>query len=202
MKNLLMIVLCAAFFNSCSETEKKTADTSASFVSRADSKNSAAFNDSFQKILVAYYALKDAMVEADTIKANAASRQLAVVADSLKIMEIKNDSTGNIKETAKNYTGTINGSALGLAGETDYLQKKKEFKMISDAMYDLAQAVKYDREKIYHQHCPMAINDTDEAYWLSNSSAIVNPYLGKKHPKYKSAMVECGDVADSLDFSK
>jgi len=202
MKNLLMIVLCAAFFNSCSETEKKTADTSASSFSRADSKNSAAFNDSFQKILVAYYALKDAMVEADTIKANAASRQLAVVADSLKIMEIKNDSTGNIKETAKNYTGTINGSALGLAGETDYLQKKKEFKMISDAMYDLAQAVKYDREKIYHQHCPMAINDTDEAYWLSNSSTIVNPYLGKKHPKYKKAMVECGDVADSLDFSK
>jgi len=47
----------------------------------------------------------------------------------------------------------------------------------------------------------MAFNDSDEAYWLSNSREIVNPYLGKKHPRYKAGMLACGDLTDSLDFS-
>lgn len=73
--------------------------------------------------------------------------------------------------------------------------------MISDAMYDLVRTVNFDRQIIYHQHCPMAFNDSEGAYWLSNSRAVINPYLGKKHPKYKAAMLACGEVTDSLDFS-
>ena len=190
------------FFYACKDAEEKSADQPLVKKTMRTSKNSAAFNDSFQKLLTSYYSLKDALVEADTVKANAASRELAVYADSLKITEIKSDSSGGIQETAKNYAGTINGSALGFAGEKELSAKKKEFQMISDAMYDLVRTVKYDGEKIYHQHCPMAINDDTEAYWLSNNSAVVNPYLSKKHPKYKDAMLGCGDVTDSLDFSR
>ncbi|HTE12434.1 MAG TPA: hypothetical protein VK645_16485, partial [Chitinophagaceae bacterium] len=60
----------------------------------------------------------------------------------------------------------------------------------------------YDRQKLYHQHCPMAFNDDEEAWWISNSNKIINPYLGRKHPKYKATMEGCGDITDSLDFSK
>lgn len=202
MKRLLLLLFIPCFFYACKDTEKKSEDKSLVTGPAAASKNSAAFNESFQKLLTTYYALKDALVDVDTVKANAASRQLAVYSDSLKITEIKNDSIGDVKETAKNYAGTINGSALGLIGETEISKKKMEFQMISDAMYDLVRTVKYDQQKIYHLHCPMAINDNNEAYWLSNSSAIVNPYLGRKHPKYKDAMVGCGDITDSLDFSR
>jgi PBP1b-binding outer membrane lipoprotein LpoB len=202
MKNLLMLLLVAVYITSCKNTENKAAEQPESVKPALASKNSDAFNESFEKLLHSYYSLKDAMIEADTAKANAASRKLSVFADSLKVAEIKNDSLGNIKSSAKNYAGTITGSALGLAGETEFARKKKEFQMISDAMYDLVRTVKYDKEKIYHEHCPMAINDTEDAYWLSNSSTIMNPYLGKKHPKYKDAMVNCGDVTDSLDFSR
>jgi hypothetical protein len=48
----------------------------------------------------------------------------------------------------------------------------------------------------------MAFNDDEEAWWISNEHKIENPYLGKKHPKYKGSMIECGDITDSLDFSK
>lgn len=202
MKKLIVLVFIPTVFAACNNVEKKADADPVIIESTAHTINSDAFNDSFKKMLTSYYALKDALVEYDTVKANSASRELAINADSLKINEIKFDTLGSVQETAKNYAGTITGSALGLAGETELVEKKKEFKMISEAMYDLVRTVKYDKEIIYHQHCPMAFNDNEEAFWLSNKSDIVNPYLGRKHPKYKDAMLECGDVTDSLDFSK
>ncbi len=46
----------------------------------------------------------------------------------------------------------------------------------------------------------MAFNDEFEAWWISTQPEIVNPYLGKKHSKYKDAMLRCGDITDTLDF--
>ena len=201
MKNPYLLICIAVCLLSCGSEDKKAAENNSENQVQVAGKNTAVFNQSFDKLLNAYYALKDGLVEYDTAKANAASRELAIHADSLAIDEIRNDSTGAIKETAKSYTGTISGSAKGLVGEKELEKKKREFQMISDAMYDLVRTVKYDQQKIYHQHCPMAFGEED-AYWISNSSEIVNPYLGRKHPKYKAGMVHCGDITDSLDFSK
>ena len=46
----------------------------------------------------------------------------------------------------------------------------------------------------------MALGEDKSAYWISNSAEIVNPYLGKKHPIYHSAMINCGSVEDSIDW--
>lgn len=199
---LVITMITSVYFTFCSSSDNNSEEKAVPPHLTRDSKNSEIFNKSFEKLLNSYYSIKDALVEYDTIKANAASKDLAAHAENLNIQEIKNDSSGVIKETAKNYTGTISGSALGLAREIDIIKKKKEFQMISDAMYDLVRTVQYDKQKIYHQHCPMAFNDEEEAYWLSNSSEILNPYLGKKHPKYRAGMLECGEVTDSLDFSR
>ncbi len=166
------------------------------------SKNSAAFNESFEKLLNGYFALKEAVADYDTMRANAAAKNMVAFADSLKTDEIRGDSTGTIKKTASDFAGTISGSAKGLVGETDLTKKKREFSMISEALYNLVRTVRYDRQKLYHQHCPMAFNDEEEAWWISNSNKIDNPYLGRKHPKYKATMTECGNITDSLDFSK
>lgn len=202
MKFLVLITVISTALLACGEPEKKADVNSSDSQQPLQSKNSDSFNQSFEKLLTSYYSLKDALVEYDTVQANAASRKIAEYADSLAAQHFTNDSSGSKEETAKNYTGTITGSALGFVGETDIQNKKKEFQMISDAMYDLVRTVKYDRQTIYHQHCPMAFNDENEAYWLSNSSTIVNPYLGRKHPKYKGGMVGCGDVTDSLGYKR
>ena len=156
--------------------------------------NSGTFNESYDKLLTAYYGVKDALVASDTVKANKAAKELATAADSLKLDEIKGDSTGVIKETAKNYSGTITGSALGLAGEKDIELKRKEFEMLSDAVLNLTRTVQYSGQKIYYLFCPMAF-DNKGAYWLSNVSEIKNPYFGDK-------MLTCGSVQDSLDYGK
>lgn len=199
MKYLVLITVISTALIACGGQEQKAGTNAEAEQPSAQSKNSDSFNQSFERLLTAYYSLKDALVEYDTAQANAASQKIAEYADSLQAQHLAGDSSGATKENpAKNYTETIMGSALGLVGESDIQNKKREFQMISDAMYDLARTVNYDRQTIYHQHCPMAFNDEVEAYWLSNSSTIVNPYLGKKHPKYRSAMVGCGDVTDSL----
>ncbi|HSC40499.1 MAG TPA: DUF3347 domain-containing protein [Chitinophagaceae bacterium] len=166
------------------------------------SKNSEAFNASFGKLLNTYFDLKAGLTDYDTVKANTAARQLAIDADELKIKELKGDTTGAIAAVAGNSAQTISGAAKNLVAAADLEKKKREFKMISESLYDLARIVKYDRLKIFHQHCPMAFNDSEEATWISNSGEVVNPYLGRKHPKYKDKMLGCGDVTDSLDFAK
>ncbi len=164
------------------------------------SKNSDAFNNSFSKLLDDYYAIRDALVDWDTAKANAAAGFLQEHADGLLLKELKADS--NVVLTAQSYASSINAEAKGFVGEKDIEQKRKAFDMLSSEMYDLVRIVKYDRAIIYHIKCPMAFHDSVEAYWLSSSNKIINPYLGKKHPNYGSKMLGCGEVVDSLNFAK
>jgi hypothetical protein len=160
---------------------------------------SGAFNQSFDHLLSAYYSLRDALVEYDTVQANASATQLSGRSDSIPFSEIKGDSAVAHIETAKNHALTIKESALNLVKEKDLEKKKRAFQMISGAMYELVLTVKYDGPTIYHQYCPMAFGD-DGATWISDSAVIMNPYLGKKHPKYKNGMLHCGEVTDSLRF--
>ena len=193
-KVLIAILLLAAVtyggFYFFGNKEKKKGDPDPAPL--AINKNSDAFNQSYQQLMTGYYSLKDALVASDTAKANAASKELIVYADSLKVGEIKGDSTGMIKETAKTFTNTISGSAQALAKEATLEAKRKEFEMISDALWSLTRTVRYDREKVYYQYCPMAFNNKG-AYWLSNQATIRNPYFGDE-------MLECGQVEDSLDY--
>lgn len=157
------------------------------------SQNSDAFNSSFEAMLSDYYSLKDGMVKSTSSVASSvdsAANKLISSADSLKLTELKADEA--IVSTAQSYAQGISAEAKALLGEKNLEAKRKAFQMISDQMYDLVRTVRYDRQVVYHQYCPMAFND-EGAYWLSNNSEIMNPYFGNK-------MLHCGEVRDSLDF--
>jgi hypothetical protein len=163
-------------------------------------KKSDAFNMSLSNILDNYYAVQSALVNWDTMAANHSASKLQLSADRLQLGELKADS--NIVGTAHSLALSISGEAKGMIGENNIEQKRRAFNMLTDELYNLIRTVRYDREIIYHIKCPMAFNDSSEAYWLSNTSKIINPYLGNKHPVYKTKMVGCGEIIDSLDFSK
>jgi uncharacterized protein YdbL (DUF1318 family) len=156
----------------------------------SQSKNSPAFNNAFGNLLTNYYHLKDAMVLSNDSMAVRSADLLGASADSLKLNELKADSS--IIQMAEGYLQSISAETKALVAEPKLEEKRKSFQMISDNMYDLVRSVRYDREKVYHAFCPMAFNDAG-AYWLSNTSDIKNPYFGKK-------MLSCGEVKDSLDF--
>ncbi len=156
--------------------------------------NTTTFNQSYDQLLNAYYAVKDALVASDTAKATAAALQLIGASDSLKVSEIQGDTTGMIKETAKSYTANISTTAKILAESKTLDEKRKQFEMIADALWQLTRTVKYDGQKVYWQYCPMAFNDKG-AYWMSNNPVVMNPYFGDE-------MLHCGSSEDSLDYSK
>lgn len=188
MKKYMIIVAITALA-ACSGEDKK-ADETKRDEPLTQSKNSEDFNASFATLLDTYYHLKDALVLTNDTMANTSAQLLVKNADSLKLSSIKADS--NIVQLAKQYVETISAEAKGLIGETNIEGKRKSFQMISDNMYDLVRTVRYDREKVYHQFCPMAFDDAG-AYWLSKNTDIKNPYFGKK-------MLTCGEVKDSLSF--
>ena len=163
-------------------------------------KNPSKFNDAFSELLTEYYALKDALVDWDTVKADQAAYALAAKADSLPVRTLKADST--IIITAQSLDASVSSEAKAFTGETGIEARRRSFNMLTDQLYTLANAVRYDGQIIYHIKCPMAFKETEEGYWLSNTPHVVNPYLGNKHPVYKSKMLGCGEVTDSLDFAK
>ncbi len=202
MRNFSLGLLSLCLLASCGTGADKEADKTAAAPAETaafTSKNTDAFNQSFDHLLSTYYSLRDAFVEYDTAKVNSASQELSADAGSVKLEELKTDSTGTQRGTAKKYADTVKLAAGRIQSEGNWEKKQRSFETLSDAMFHLARTVKYDKQKIYVQHCPMAFNN-EGASWISSSSEIVNPYMGKKHPKYKAAMLECGEIPDSLDL--
>lgn len=202
-KTLIVVVVLAAiilvarpFF--CNSDDKPTDKGANSADSKQQplsaSQNTDVFNQSFTQLFNAYNDLKNALVASDATKASAAALVLRTAADSLKVNEIKGDSTGSIKETAASFSSNIAGSAQGLAAEKDIKGQRKEFEQIADAMWNLTRTVRYTGQKLYWQFCPMAF-DNKGAYWISYEREIRNPYFGNE-------MLNCGSVEDSLDYSK
>lgn len=191
---VLIVVLVAVFlvFRFCNSRPEHVEEQRQAPLSV--SQNTGPFNQSFSQLLNAYYTLTDAFVAADTVRINSAARTLRQRADSLRIRDIQGDSTGAIRETAGSFSTTIAGSASAIGSERDIEAKRRELNVITDALWSLTRTVKYNGEKIFYQHCPMAFKEQG-AYWLSSSAAIRNPYMG-------SDMRSCGEVADSVDYSK
>lgn len=164
----------------------------------AVSKYSSEFNHAMNHALDNYYALSESFVNWDNDGITANTGALAKSIDSLQFEEIKKDTV--IYETAVSFVTALKGNLATIEQQSDITEKRRGFQAFTQNFYDLLRTVKYDHSKVYLQECPMAFNDTETAQWLSKKSDIRNPYLGTKHPKYKSGMLECGETRDSLDF--
>jgi Protein of unknown function (DUF3347) len=203
MKNLPLLPLLTLIIilNSCSgDKEKKTADSSVnSSGSAVTVQTDSSTKTAISAMLGAYYQLKDALVEADTSAASLASMKLATLADSIHVDGLNDSSLIN---TINNLSGTIAAEAKTMPQEADITEKRRSFSMITENFYPLLQAVQYNDAIVYHQMCPMAFNDTESAFWLSDNREIMNPYLGKKHPKYSAGMLHCGELKDSISYRK
>ena len=160
-------------------------------------KHSASFNQGIDSLLQAYFAAKEAFVNNDSTEAKNASARLAVLADSSRFAELKDDSQG-IYESALAQLGDVKANAQSLVRQTDLTEMKQDFRMISESMYPLLKTIHYDGNTVYWQNCPMAFGEDKAANWISSTREIVNPYLGKHHPEYKASMLHCGELKDSI----
>jgi hypothetical protein len=190
----LVIICLLLVFKFCSNNPDQEKVAEQKPVPLSISQNSEPFNESFSKLLRSYYSLKDAFINADTSKVNSAATQLMQNADSLNVNEIKGDTSGMIRETAKYFASSISGSAKGVVAQSNIDEQRREFNVITDALWSLTRTVKYNGQKVYYQFCPSAFNSTG-GYWLSDKIDQDNPYMGDKEKG-------CSQVNDSLDYSK
>jgi len=146
-------------------------------------------------LLSAYLGLRDALVDADTLMADRAAASLRHIADSLT------RDTLYTSEGPARSLGNVMAEAEGLIGETGLEQRRRSFVMVGEALRDFLTQSGYDAAPVYVQTCPMAFRDSEQASWLSDSREILNPFLGRRHPKYGAGMLHCGELTDSLGLT-
>lgn len=152
--------------------------------------------DPASQLLGAYYQLKATLVEADSLGADSAALALAELAKGIEVKTLVADSTQS--GIAASLIDSIVNASSGLASSSDLTARRRVFSQLGGYMLSLLNETGYGASTVYVQECPMAFNDTETASWLSDASEIVNPYLGKKHPKYSAGMLHCGEVRDSI----
>lgn len=160
-------------------------------------KHSGEFNKSIGAVVTEYLSLKDAFVNADTAKIKEQEKKLSAAVDSIKIDELKKDTTG-IFQSAQLLIGDIISNANAILKETDITEMRQDFRMVSENLFPLLKTIHYEGVKLYWQNCPMAFGEGKDASWISNTEEIINPYLGKNHPEYKGTMLHCGEIKDTI----
>ena len=161
------------------------------------SRHSIVFNNSIDTLMTAYFNLKTAFVEADSTLAKTVAQKLLLVADSIKLDELKKDTAG-ISESAAMQLNDIKANTESLLKQPNLTEMRQDFRMVSESIYPLLKTVHYSGQTLYWQNCPMAFGEGKEANWISNTAEIINPYLGKRNPEYKATMLHCGETKDSI----
>ena len=127
------------------------------------------------EILTQYYAVKDALVSSNGNLAATAASEFVKIAGSV-----------DHKILPEAIRASLLKDAAAIAQAKDLKKQREYFSAFSDNMADLAKSTKLSSAPVYIAYCPMK-----KASWLSNSSAIKNPYYG-------SSMLTCGKVTETL----
>jgi Protein of unknown function (DUF3347) len=157
------------------------------------------FDKGIAEMMTAYFTMKEAFVNADTAVAKSACTVMVNAIDSVKLQELKNDTSGLVT-TVEPLLNDVRSNAVSLLAQTSIREMRMDFNQVNQQIYSLLKAVNYKGGKIYWQNCPMAFDGNKEAYWLDTKTgdAITNPYLGKNDPAHGSDMLHCGEVKDSI----
>ncbi len=156
------------------------------------------FNSSIDKIMQSYHQAKNAFVDGDTARVKQNTVNFVSLLDSIPLSELKSD-TAMIFESASETIADLRRNAQSLLEQNDITEMRKDFSMVTEMLYPaFFKTINYEGEKLYLQHCPMAFNGNQGANWISNELEIVNPYLGRNHPKYKGTMLHCGEIKDTI----
>lgn len=194
---ILVIILAIAGYYWYTSSKKQSGGNGTKLEPFALKKHSEAFNGAVSAAMIAYFGMAEAFVEADTTGVKEHTGKFLQLLDSIPMDELKND-TAHIYAIAVNSLSGIKSNAESMLNMTDIQEMRKDFSMVSENLYPFFRVINYEGENMYWQNCPMAFDDDKEANWISRTKEVFNPYLGKKHPKYRATMLHCGMVKDTI----
>ena len=145
-----------------------------------------AFKAQFKNVVAANLAMKDAFVQ--DIAAGVSSQATRMITALQQIPD--GQLPGPAATFWKEKKGFLMEHLRLYKATEDLAGKRKNFVFLSTVMVKSVQAFDNRGQKLYVDYCPMA-NHNQGAYWLSQTAAICNPYLGGKMPN-------CGEVKKEL----
>lgn len=178
----LLIIACNSTDHAANQKDQKRDSITKSL-------HSGSVNQSFSALLTNYYAIKDNFIAENDSLINQSAKSMGLWVDSLALDELFFDKS--FLDSAKALVFGVSSELIGLVEEKQIDAKLKSFQLLSDQLYELLRIIKYDQEIIYRQYCSTAFPDQG-AYWLSNSTNILNPY----NPRQKR---NCGEIKDSIN---
>ncbi|GGA98582.1 DUF3347 domain-containing protein [Puia dinghuensis] len=133
-------------------------------------------------VLTDYYNVKDALITSD---AKATAEKAALL---LKDINSVNMSAIPMKDhmAFMALKDKLAFDARHISESTDISHQREHFASLSANMASLAKQAKLSDQPIYEDYCPMK-----KSSWLSNDTAIKNPYFG-------NSMLTCGKVTRTL----
>jgi len=134
------------------------------------------------QLLSLYYDVKNALVNADAATASAKAGELLKAINNMDVKSLSADD----KKAFSQLQYKLEYDARHISEVKDLAHQREHFASLSKNMYALAKSAKLSGQPVYEQYCPMK-----DAYWLSDETAIKNPYYG-------SSMLTCGSVKDTL----
>ena len=138
-----------------------------------------------QTVFDNYFALKEALIQANGNTASAKAKELSNAISVVKMETLSTDEHTVFMAVSKDLAF----DAEHITETKDVAHQRDHFTTLSDNIYKLIKVTK-QVTSVYYQHCPM-YNDGKGANWLSKESAIKNPYYG-------SQMLGCGKTVEII----
>ncbi|RDV16165.1 efflux RND transporter periplasmic adaptor subunit [Pontibacter diazotrophicus] len=142
--------------------------------------------EAFQNQLTAtvdnYYTLKNALVASDVPAARRAAGNFLQALNQVDMSLLD----GSTHAKWMQLLPALKSSAEAIQKSTAIEKQRTAFSPLSDHLIDAVETFGTNKEVIYKQKCPMALEDQG-AFWLSEQKEIRNPYFGE-------AMLTCGET--------
>ncbi len=145
------------------------------------------FQNQLKALFNDYIKLKDALVKDDSKNVVGASKRLL---DNLSKVDMKLLTDKAAHNQWMSLEKEINTAAMAISKTSKIAAQRTYFKNLSSYLTNVIEVFGIN-EKVYHQFCPMADNNTG-AYWLSKEEKVINPYFG-------DAMLTCGEVKQVIN---
>ncbi len=142
-------------------------------------------SNGIDKIAGAYFSLKNALATGSgAVAENSAKTLMEALAAPEKL-------GADQQKVFNTYSEKLKFDARHISETTDIAHQREHFESLSKNLFEVLKGVKMNTSTIYMQYCPMK-----NAYWLSESAGIKNPYYSDK------AMVTCGKTTATLPAAK
>jgi hypothetical protein len=183
-KSILLGLLLSLSVGVLAQT--KTPDAHAGHDMKTETSAKSSLDSEFQmsvnKMLVSYYAVKNALIADDGKTANAQAGELVKTLAAVPMKKM----TEEQHKVFMGLSDKIKVDAEHINETQDVKHQRDHFNDLSNNLFTLVKGLKVNASPVYQQYCPMK-----KAYWLSDNASVKNPYYGK-------AMLTCGKVTETL----